>query len=99
MIRSTLCGYSDVYILLSGAIIIDEEGDKDAEKLLDERIKGVKFLNCASFTEYISNIINTQIDNAEDIDVMMPMYNLIECCDQNHQEVYGSIIKMIQMII
>ena len=36
------------------------------------------FKNSAQFTNCISKINNTQIDNAEDIDVVMPMYNLIE---------------------
>ena len=37
--------------------------------------------NCAPFTDCISEINNTQTDNAEDIDVVMPMYNLIEYSD------------------
>ena len=37
--------------------------------------------NCAPFTVCISKINNTQIDNAKDIDVVMPMYNLIEYTD------------------
>ena len=41
VIRSTVYSYGDVYILLNGAIIIDGEGDDDAEKLLDKRNKGV----------------------------------------------------------
>ena len=36
------------------------------------------FKNCADFTNYMSEINNTQIDNAKDINVVMPMYNLIE---------------------
>ena len=38
-------------------------------------------LNCALFTDCISEINNSQIDNAKDIDVVMPMYNLIEYSD------------------
>ena len=41
----------------------------------------VVFKNCAPFTDCINKINNTQIDNATDIDVVMPMYNLIECSD------------------
>ena len=37
--------------------------------------------NCVPFTNFISEISNTQIDNAEDIDIVMPMYNLIEYSD------------------
>ena len=45
---------------------------------LDNNDKEVVFKNCAPFTDCISEINNTQIDNAKDIDVVMPMYNLIE---------------------
>ena len=44
-------------------------------------IKKVIFKNCAPFTNCISEINNTQIDNAKDIDIVMPMYNLIEYSD------------------
>ena len=43
--------------------------------------KKVIFKNCAPFTNCISEINNTQIDNAKDIDIVMPMYNLIEYSD------------------
>ena len=78
MIRSNLYDYSDVYILVSKTITITGEGADDAAKQADERDKGVIFKNCAPFTECISNINNTQIDNAKDLDVVMPMYNLIK---------------------
>ena len=38
----------------------------------------VVFKNCAPFTNYISEVNNTQIDNAKEIDIVMPMYSLIE---------------------
>ena len=53
-------------------------GDDDAAKKADEINKGVIFKTCAPFTDCISNINNTQIDNAKDIDVVIPMYNSIE---------------------
>ena len=43
--------------------------------------KKVIFKICAPFTICISEINNTQVDNAKDIDIVMPMYNLIECSD------------------
>ena len=43
--------------------------------------KKVIFKNCAPFTDCISKINNTQVDNAKDIDIVMPMYNLLECSD------------------
>ena len=44
-------------------------------------IKKIMFRNCALFTNCISKVNNTQVDNAHDIDVVMPMYNLIEYSD------------------
>ena len=56
-------------------------GDDDAAKRLDEINKDVIFKNCAPFTKCISRINNTDIDNAQDIDIVMPMHNLIEYSD------------------
>ena len=81
MLRSNLCDYADAYILVKGTITITGAGDDDAAKRLDERNKGVIFKNCAPFTKCISRINNTDIDNAQDIDIVMPMYNLIEYSD------------------
>ena len=78
---SNLCDFSNVYILVSGTIAITGAGDNDATKRADERNKGVIFKNCTPFTYCISNINNTRIDNAKNIDVAMPMYNLIEYSD------------------
>ena len=52
--------------------------------------KKVIFKNCAPFTNCISEINNTQIDNAKDIDIVMPMYNLIEYSD-NYAKTKGSL--------
>ena len=81
MLRSNLCDYADAYILVKGTITITGAGDNDAAKRLDERNKGVIFKNCAPFTKCISRINNKDIDNAQDIDIVMPMYNLIEYSD------------------
>ena len=48
------------------------------------------FKNWEPFINCISKINNTQIDNAKDIDIVMPMYNLIECSD-NHSKTSGSL--------
>ena len=90
MTSSNLCDYSDAYILVSGTITITTESADDAAKRLDERSKGVIFKNYVPFTECISNVNNTQIDNAKDIDVVMPMYNLIEYGD-NYSKTLGSL--------
>ena len=90
MLRSNLCDYADAYILVKGTITITGAGNDDATKRADERGKGVIFKNCAPFTKCISRINNTDIDNAQDIDIVMPMYNLIEYSD-NYSKTSGSL--------
>ena len=57
------------------------------------------FKNCAPFTNCITKINNTQIDNAEYIDIVMSMYNLIEYSGNysKHLEVYGNTVKKYQL--
>ena len=78
MLRSNLCDFADSYILVKGTITFTGAENNDAARQQDEKDKGVTFKNCAPFTKYISRINNTDIDNAQDIDIVMPMYNLIE---------------------
>ena len=66
------------------------EGTDAAARQAYERDKGVAFKNCAPFTNCISEINNTQIGNAKDIDIVMPMYNLIEYRD-NYAKTTGSL--------
>ena len=89
-LRSNLCDYADSYILVKGTITITGEGDNAAAERADERNKGVTFKNCAPFTKCISRINNTDIDNAHDIDIVMPMYNSIEYSD-NYSKTSGSL--------
>ena len=81
ILRSNLCDYADSYILVKGKITITGAGDDAAARQADERDKRVTFKNCAPFTKCISRINNTDIGNAHDIDIAMPMYNLIEYSD------------------
>ena len=90
MLKSSLCDYSDAYILVKGTITINRRVADDAARQADERDKGVSFKNCAPFINCISEINNTQIDNAKDIDIVMPMYNLIEYSD-NYAKTSGSL--------
>ena len=90
MLRSNLCDYADAYILVKGTITITGAGNDDATKQADERGKGVTFKNCAPFTKCISRINNTDIDNAQDINIVIPMYNLIEYSD-NYSKTSGSL--------
>ena len=81
MLRSDLCDYADVYILIKGTITITGAGDDDAAKRLDERNKDPIFKNYTPFTKCISRINGTEIDKARDIDIVLPTYNLIEYSD------------------
>ena len=75
MLRSSLCDYSDAYILVKGNITVNNTTCAAAASNTNTKVI-VK--NCAPFTNCISKISNTQIDNAEYIDIVMSMYNLIE---------------------
>ena len=90
VLKSSLCDYSDAYILVKGRIATAGAGDNEAARQADGRDKGVAFKNCAPFINCISEINNTQIDNAKDIDIEMPMYNLIEYSD-NYAKATGSL--------
>ena len=90
MLKPSLCDYSDTYILVKGTITINGRGDNALARQADERNKGVAFKNCAPFTNCISEINNTQVDNANNIDIVMPMYNLIEYSD-NYAKTSGSL--------
>ena len=100
MLRSNLCDYADAYILVKGTITITGAGDDAVARQADERNKGVIFKNCAPFTKCISRVNNTDIDTSQDIDIVMPIYNLLNIVIiiQKHLEVYGSITRMILMI-
>ena len=90
ILRSNLCDYADANILINGRITITGDGADGVEKRADERDKGVIFKNCAPFVKCISRINNTGIDNTKDIDIVIPMYNLIEYSD-NYSKTFGSL--------
>ena len=75
MLRSSLCDYGDAYILVKGNITVNNTAAAGAAA--DNTNKKLIFKNCAPFTNCISKINNIQIDNAEYIDKVMPVYNLI----------------------
>ena len=87
MLRSSLCDYSDAYVLVKGNITVNNTGTAAAPTNTNEK---VIFKNCAPFTNCISKINDTQIDEANYIDIVMPMYNLIEYSD-NYSETSGSL--------
>ena len=84
MLRSDLCDFSDAYIVVKGDITL--EGDNDANK----RNKNLAFKNNAPFINCISKINGVKTDNAEDLDVVMPMYNLLGY-SKNYRKTTGSL--------
>ena len=75
MLTSDLCNYSDAYIVLKGTITVtDPNNDAYDKELTFILLK----LNIASFSSCILKIKSTLIDNAEDLDIVIPMYNLLE---------------------
>ena len=71
MLRSNLCDYADASILVKGTITLDDTSAAGAPT--NNTNKKVIFKNCASFTNCISEIDNTQVDDAKNIDSVMPM--------------------------
>ena len=78
MIRTNVCDYSDAYILVKGTITVPDTAALGVA--VNNINKEVIFKNCAPFTDCITEINNT-LDDAQKIDVVMPMYNLIEYSD------------------
>ena len=79
MLRFSFCDYSDAYIHVKGNITVNNTAAEGADA--NNTNKKVIFKNCAPFTKCISKINNTQIDNAEYIYIVMPVYNFIEYSD------------------
>ena len=77
MLKSSLCHYSDAYILVKGTITVNNTADADADA--NNTNKKVIFKNCAPFTNCISKLNNTQIDNAKDVDVIVPLLCYYAC--------------------
>ena len=87
MLRSDLCDSSDAYIVVKGTITLTETNERG---IIDIRNSFLAFKNNAPFTNCISKINNVLIDNAEDLDVVMPMYNLLEY-SKNYRKTAGSL--------
>ena len=86
MLRSDLCDYSDAYIVVKGDITLTKTNGRG---IIDIRNRFLAFKNNAPFTNCISKINNVLIDNAEDLDTVMPMYNLFEYSN-NYRKTTGS---------
>ena len=85
MLRSSLCDYSNAYILVKGNITVT---NTTAVAAANNTNKKVIFKSCSPFTNCIRKT-NTEIDNAECIDIVIPTHNLIEYRDNY----YGDIVK------
>ena len=88
MLRSSLRDSSDAHIVVKGNITVNNTAAEGAAATNTN--KKLKFKNGALFTNCISKINNTQIDDGECIDIVMPMYNLIEYSD-NYSKTSGSL--------
>ena len=86
MLISSFCDYSDAYILVKGNVTVNNTAADGAAA--NKTNKKVIFKNCDPFTNCISKIDNK--DNAKYIDIVMPMYNLIEYSD-NYSKTSGSL--------
>ena len=75
MLMSSLCDFSDAYILVEGNVTVANTVAADAENNANKK---VIFKNCAPFINCIITKNNTQVDNVHDIDVVMSVYNFIE---------------------
>ena len=82
MLRSDLFDYSDTYIVVKETITATNPNNA-------KRNKEVTFKNNTPFIKCISKINGVKIDNAEDLDVVMPMYNLLEY-SKNYKKTTGS---------
>ena len=83
MLRSDLCDFSGAYIVVKGTITVKNPNNA-------KRNKAVTFKNNAPLINCISKINGVKIDNAEDLDVVMPMYNLLEY-SKNYRKTTGSL--------
>ena len=88
MLRSNLCDYSDVYILVEGTITVTAAAG--ANNIREKRNKLLIFKNNASFVSCITRINGELIKDADDLDIVMPMYNLLEY-SKNYRKTIASL--------
>ena len=81
VIKSNLCEYSDAYILVTGDIRATDGGNDSTR---------AAFKNCAPFTKCLTHINDEHVDNADNLDIVIPMYNLNEYSD-NYSDTSGSL--------
>ena len=79
VLKSSLCHYSNAYILVKGTITVNNTAAAKADA--NNTNKKVLFKNCAPFTNCISKVNNIQIDDCKYIDVVINLYNSLEYSD------------------
>ena len=89
-IESSLCDYSDAYILVTGNIAVKKRNNANTNNIEIAQLTQVAFNNCAPFKKCWTEINETFTDEVEHINITMPMYNLIEYSD-NYSDTSGSL--------
>ena len=93
MLRSNLCDYSDAYILVKGKIVVTAPGvNNDANNIRDKSNRPIILKNNAPFVSCITRINGELIEDADNLDIVMPMYNLLEY-SKNYRITIGSLYK------
>ena len=91
MVRSNLCDYSDAYILVKGTITVTAPGaNNNANNIRDKRNRPLILKNSAPFVSCITRINGELIEDADDLDIVMYMYNLLEY-SKNYRKTIGSL--------
>ena len=91
MLRSDLCDYSDAYILVKGTITVTAPGVNDgANNIRDKRNRPLISKNNVPFVSCITRINGELIEDADDLDIVMSMYNLLEY-SKNYRKTIGSL--------
>ena len=91
MLRSNLCDYSDAYILLKGNMTVTaHRANNNANNIRDKRNRRLILKNNAPFVSCITRINGKLIEDADDLDIAMPMYNLLEY-SKNYRKTIGSL--------
>ena len=91
LLRSNLCDYSDAYILVKATITVMGLGvNNNADNIRDKRNRPLILKNNAPFVSCITRINGELIEDADDLDIVMPMYNLLEY-SKNYRKTIGSL--------
>ena len=88
MLKSSLCDYGDAYLLVKRSITVPNTAAVAADA--KNANKKVIFKYCVMFIDCISETNNAQVDNTKDIDIVVPMFNLIEY-SENYSKTFGTL--------